>query len=156
MSEDMDGKAALQTILAGKPDDPSENIMRCVASMLSDIDHGKCYETIVLAEMLNVELGSLQFHYDLSEVNQLLEQKGYHLTSRGKHGKAFAVETINRSSGVVSMLNKKAMKALKRSVLFAHGVLMNHGDKLNESQKKRLEKQSEIQALRYILAKRLR
>lgn len=149
---DIGPKDALKKVVAEDAPEHAENVLACVQFVKSEIDHGKGWKSEDLAKVLNRTPGTMMFQMDMSEVNEILERKGYHLTTRGKHGQEYFVEEIHRSSGIVTGFQRSATRKLRRSVIFAHGVLNNHADKLSEDQKRRLEKQAEVQAWRYLAA----
>jgi hypothetical protein len=156
MSENTDGKEALQKVVSKQSAVLNENIGRCVEWMREGIEFGKSWKIDTLANQLNMEPKSIQFSMAMSEVNKALEREGYHLTTRGKHGQEYFVESIDRSSKIGASMNSDALRMFKRAVVYLHGVSSNHADKLTESQKRKIEKQAEVSALRYVLASRIR
>lgn len=151
-----EGKEALQKVISKASLSLSENVSRCVEWMQRDITFGKGWQVTDLAEQLKLEPFTMQFSVAMSEVNKVLERDGYHLTTRGKSGQEYYVESLERSSAIASSMNADAVRTLRRAVVFLHGVTSKHDDKLSEAQKRKLEKQAEIVALRYVLAARIR
>lgn len=156
MSKEVNPKEAVAVVTSGKQPVRSENVMDCARFMLADIAHGRSWPVEVLAKELQRDPNSAQFGFDLSEVNRMLEQEGYHLTSRGKHGQAYFVEPMERTGKIARGMNADALRLMRRAVLFLHGTITKHGHKMEEAERRRLEKQAETQAIRYVLVSRLR
>jgi len=151
-----DGKLAIEKIVSSKRTVKSDRILACVEHMREDIHHGKAWKVGALAEQLMLQPNTIQFGLAMSEVNRMLEREGYHLTTRGKHGAEYFAESIERSPAIGAAMVKDGLNLFKRAVVFLHGVSSNHGDKLTETQRRKIEKQAEVAALRYVLAKRIR
>jgi hypothetical protein len=149
-------KMALEKVISKNKSVKSESVLKCLEFITADIHFGKTWPTAELAAQMNMAADSIQFGMAISEVNKCLERRGYHLSSRGKNGQSYFVESLDRSGSITAAMNRDALNTLKRAVVFAHGVVQNHGDKLSESQRRRLEKQAEISAMRYVIASRIR
>jgi len=152
----VDPKDAMRIAESRVKPSASEVIRDCVSKLLLDIDHGKEWPTTWFEAELKIERNRASFGMAMSEVNAQLERRGYHLTSRGKFGQSYFVEPLQRTVGIVKMMNRRALKYLGRSAVFAHNVVVHHGDKLTESERRQIEKRAEVQAIRYALASRLR
>jgi len=133
-----------------------QRIMDTAEVLLANIAHEKTYKKEELATLLQMKPDTMAFQLAMSDVTLILERSGYHLTTAGSNGRLWTVVPLDRSSHVVNRFNRQAFKLLQRSAIFAHSVLTNHGDKLTPEQKRKLEKQEQIQAMRYVLASRLR
>ncbi len=155
MNEKIDEKKAMEIVLAGKATQP-QRIVRAAETILADIQHGQIYPKNELGQLLQMKAEGQRFGLAVSAVNEILERKGFHLTQAGNNGEAWSVVPVKRSSRIISMLNKQGLKKLRRSALFAYGVLNEHGDKLDDDEKRKIEKQAQIQALRYMFASRVR
>lgn len=150
------GKLAIESVVSKNKSVKSESVQRCIDFVLTEATHGREWSSVELAQVLNMEPGTLRFGIAIAEVNRAIERQGYHLSGRGKNGAAYFIEAVNRSSAIVTSMNEQALDVLKRAVVFAHGVITNHADKLDNAQRVRLEKQAEVTALRYVLARRIR
>lgn len=156
MSETSEGKQALEKVLSKNTSIKSEAVNRCVEFMRQDIGFGKAWKVAELSDWLNIQPETIQFSMAMSEVNRALEREGFHLTTRGKHGQEYYVEAVDRSSSIGASMNQDALRTLRRAVVYLHGVASNHAALLSESQKRKIEKQAEVSALRYVLASRMR
>lgn len=155
MSELTAEEAVKMVNVAMKPA-KSERIQVCIDTMLEGLEHGKEWGIEFFEEQLRIKRDRLSFGMMISEVNEQLEKRGYHLTSRGTNGVSYYIAPLEKSSSITSALNRKAMRLLKRSAVFAQSTLREHGGKMDEKEKRRLEKQSQIQAMRYVLMTRMR
>lgn len=151
----IDAKQAIELVMARKSTKP-QRIIEASAALLENIQHERQYKRKELGELLNMNPDSLQFQLAMSEVNQVIECSGYHLTTAGSNGQTWKVVPLEDSIAVVKSMNRKAITLLKRSTVFACSVLQKHGDKMDEADRRRLEKQCQIQAMRYVLASRIR
>lgn len=133
-----------------------ENINRAAALMLSEAAHGKEWPTAWIAEQLGVKVGTQAFGIGVSAINEILEHEGFHLTSRGRNGAFYRIESLERSHSVTVSLDKKARKYAQRAAIFPYSVLQKHGSKMSASDKTRLEKRAQTQAVRCVLMARTR
>lgn len=151
-----EGAKALQIVNAEDGRKVPQRVLDCLAALLSDIYHGKEWPAVWFEQRLGHVRETIGFGKALSHVNLLLEAEGYHLTSRGRNGAFYRVETVDRSANVAKSFNKQAINLLKRGAVFAHATLQKHGHLLDEAQKRKLQKAAEISAVRYVLASRLK
>ncbi len=154
-AQEINNEQALEMVLASK-DAKAKRIMDAAELIKENIQHEKQYHKKELGELLQMDVGSIGFQLAMSEVNQVLECDGYHLTTAGSNGMIWKVVALKDSVRVVRSMNAKGLALLKRSALFAQSTLREHGDKMTESDRRRLDKQSQIQAMRYVLAARLK
>lgn len=153
----IDYEGAVAEVTASNTTKTADIVTKCVESMVAEIKPGASWTIEQLSEWLQKPVGSMQLGFRISEVNKTLESDhGYHLTSRGKHGLKYFAEPLERSRAIARNMARDGMAMIKRSVLYANGVLVNHGDALTESEKRKLEKDSQIYAMRYVLASRLK
>lgn len=156
-TNNQDGKWAVEKVLAKKGTVKSESVRQCFEFMARDIDFGKSWKTTELAEQLRMPPGSMQFGIAMSEVNELMEiQLGFHLTTRGKQGQEYFAEPIGRTDRIAKSMALDGIRKIKRSVLFLSAAINNHGDKMDPNQQRKLEKQLEINARRYVMATHMR
>lgn len=154
--ETQSGQEAIAIVTRKSRDIKSEKIKSVADTMLAEISHGKEWQSKDLADLLQMQPNNMQFGLAMSEVNLALEKQGYHLSTRGTQGKKYFVEPIDRTCAIGASMQRDAMNTLKRAVIFLNGVAINHAEKISEGEKRRIEKQAEQAALRYVLCKRMR
>lgn len=132
------------------------NIEATIVAMQDNLKHGAEWPVSFFEANLGIKADKVKFSLLMSQLNERLEAEGYHLTTRGKNGTSYWVDALERTSHIVSRMNRQAINYLRRSAVLAHAAAAYHGDKLSDGQRQRLEKQSQIQAMRYVLVSRMR
>lgn len=142
-----------QVIASRKGIKVHQSVVDCYKSMAEKAEHGQAWKSEELAELLQCKPNTRVFGLRLAAVNRQLEtEKGFHLTSRGKNGLEFFVEDVRLTARTVKKMQEDGVELFLRSASYATAVLREHGDKMNDMERYKLEKLREIGAKRYILS----
>jgi len=152
----MDPTKAVEMVLSKANRPTSDRVCELVEKMRPGITFGAEWPTEFFEESLGLQRDVAAFGMAMSEVNALIERDGFHITSRGKHGNSYFVESVERAPGIIDAMSRKAKRLLVRSAVFAHASLSKHGEVMTESQRRRVTKQMERQSLRAVLVDRVR
>jgi hypothetical protein len=124
--------------------------------LLETAQHGSEYPIKQIEVLFASEFGTPRFGFAMAAVNEVFGQKGFHLTMAGTRGKTVRIEARERAVKIVKRYQRDAQRALRKAITLGSATLKYFGTAMDEEEKRKLARQTELAATRYLLTSRIR